>query len=131
MIWLFIFVLAISLYDLHTRRIPNWCTLPLLIAGLLFHFPGQLNLWIGSSILLAAWINYGIGAGDLKLWLAVLWSLPTEFSSQVLPLMFLSFFLTGTAQILWRAVRKQAVINQLQPGAWRLIPFLLLVLYVH
>jgi len=131
MIWLFIFVLAISLYDLHTRRVPNWCTLPLLIAGLLFHFPGQLNLWISSSILLAAWINNGIGAGDLKLWLAVLWSLPTEFSSQVLPLMFLSFFLTGTAQILWRAVRKQAVINHLQPGAWRLIPFLLLVLYVH
>ena len=34
MIWLFIYVLAISLYDLRTRRIPNWYTLPLIIAGM-------------------------------------------------------------------------------------------------
>jgi prepilin signal peptidase PulO-like enzyme (type II secretory pathway) len=32
MIWLFIYVITISLYDLRTRRIPNWYTLPLIFA---------------------------------------------------------------------------------------------------
>ena len=131
MIWLFIFVLAISLYDLRTRRIPNWCTFPLIVAGLILHFPGHLDLWIGSFILISAWVNHWMGAGDVKLWLAVLWALPGESSSQALPLMFISFFLTGSAQILWSVVRKQSLSNQLTPGAWRTIPFILLILYVH
>ena len=131
MVWLFIFILAISLYDLRTRRIPNWCTFPLIIAGLILNFPGHLDLWLGSFILLSAWAGHWIGAGDVKLWLGMLWFLPAEYSSRALPLMFISFFLTGSAQILWRVVRKLSVTNQLTPGAWRVIAFLLLVLYVH
>ena len=131
MISLFILILAISLYDLRTRRIPNWCTFPLVTTGLILNFPGHLDLWLGSFILLSAWAGHWMGAGDVKLWLAVLWLLPIEFSSQALILMFISFFLTGSAQILWRVVRKQSITNQLTPGAWRAIPFLLLVLYVH
>lgn len=131
MVWLFIFVLTISLYDLRARRIPNWCTFPLIAFGLLIHFPRHLDVWLASLILILTWINHWMGAGDVKLWLAVLWSLPWELSNRVLPLMFLSFFLTGLAQILWRVVRKQSLTNQLTPGAWRVIPFLLLVIYVH
>ena len=131
MIWLFIFVLVISLYDLRTRRIPNCCTLPLIVTGLILHFPGHLDLWLGSFILLSAWANHWMGAGDVKLWLAVLWFLPIEFSSRALPLMFLTFFLTGVAQILWRASKKQSVNHQLHPAAWRVVPFLLLVINVH
>ncbi|MBI5955092.1 MAG: prepilin peptidase [Chloroflexi bacterium] len=40
MIWLLIYVSAISLCDLRTRRIPNWYTLPILLAGFIAHFPG-------------------------------------------------------------------------------------------
>ena len=131
MIWLFIYVFAISLYDLHTWRIPNWYTLPLIVTGLIAHFPGHIELWLASLILVSAWARHWIGAGDVKLWLSVLWALPMELSPHMPPLMFLSFFLTGLAQILWRAARKQLTSNQPTPGAWRTIPFILLAWYVH
>ena len=131
MIWLFFYVLAISLYDRHSRRIPNWYTFPLIVSGLVVHFPGHIDLWFGSFILISAWASHWTGAGDVKLWLAVLWSLPAELSSRALPFMFTSFFLTGGAQMLWRVIRKQSPSNQLTPGAWRTIPFILLILYVH
>ena len=131
MIWFLIYVFAISLYDLHTHRIPNWYTIPLIIAGLIVHFPGHVDLWFASLGLLSAWARHWMGAGDVKLWLAVLWALPVELSSHLLFLMFISFFLTGLAQILWRITRKQSPTNQLTPGAWRAIPFILLILYVH
>ena len=131
MIWLFLYALAISMYDLHTRRIPNWYTLPLIVCGLIVHFPGHLALWIASFILVSAWGSRWMGAGDVKLWLAVFWSLPTELSSRALPLMFLSFFLTGLVQVIWRMLRKQSSAHQLTPGAWRTIPFILLILYAH
>jgi Flp pilus assembly protein protease CpaA len=131
MTWLLVYVLAISLYDLRTHRIPNWCTMPMIAAGLIVHFPGHAELWLGSFILLSAWASQWMGAGDVKLWLAVLWALPVDFPSQVLPLMFSSFFLTGLVQVLWRVARKQSPTNKLTPGAWRTIPFILLTLYVH
>jgi Flp pilus assembly protein protease CpaA len=131
MIWLFLYVLVISLYDLHTRRIPNWYTLPLIIAGMIAHFPGHPDVWLASSILLSAWAGHWMGTGDTKLWIALLWALPVEASSQVLAFMFISFFCTGLAQILWRIARKQTPTHSLTPGAWRTIPFILLCWYVH
>ena len=131
MIWLFIYVLSISLYDLRTRRIPNWYTLPLITAGLIVQFPGRPDVWLGSFIVVSAWVSHWMGAGDAKLWLAVLWTLPVELSSQALLWMFASFFLTGLIQILWRMARKQWPVNQLTPGAWRTIPFILLAWYAH
>ena len=41
MIWLFIYALVIGLYDLRTRRIPNWYTIPLIVAGVIAHFPSR------------------------------------------------------------------------------------------
>ena len=131
MLWLFIFVLAISLYDLRTRRIPNWYSLPPLIAGLMAHFPGTPDLWIASLLLSFAWAKGGMGAGDVKLWIALLWALPVEYSEQAFPLVFLTFFLTGLGQILWRAIKKQPLTKSLTPGAWRTIPFILMSWYVH
>ena len=131
MIWLFIYVLAISLYDLRTRHIPNWYTLPLVAAGMVAHFPGHLDVWLASFILLSAWANHWMGAGDVKLWLALLWALPVESSSHALFFMFTTFLLTGLAQILWRVAKKQSTTNLLTPGAWRTIPFILLCWYVH
>ena len=131
MTWLLIYVLAIGLYDLRTRRIPNWATFPLILAGLAAHFPGHSDIWLGSIGLYLAWSIGWMGAGDAKLWIALLWALPGECSTQALPLMFLTFFLTGLAQLLWRWIRKQHSINHLAPAAWRTIPFILLCWYVH
>jgi Flp pilus assembly protein protease CpaA len=131
MIWLLIYVSAISLYDLRTRRIPNWITLPILLAGLISHFPGQMENWFASLGMIFAWSRGIMGAGDAKLWLALLWALPAVFVSNVVPLMFLSFLITALLQFLWRIIRKQPLVKQKTPAAWRTIPFLLLYWYVH
>ena len=131
MIWLLIYALAISLYDLRTRRVPNWYTLPLIAAGITSHFPGHLDLWLASFALLSAWASDLMGAGDAKLWMALLWALPVDATSQSLPFMFISFFITSLAQTLWRMARKQSPTNSLTPAAWRTIPFILMCWYVH
>jgi Flp pilus assembly protein protease CpaA len=131
MTWLSLYVLALSLYDLRTRRIPNWVTLPLILAGLITHFPGSPDVWLASLGLFLAWSIGWMGAGDAKLWIALLWALPVEMSTRALPLMFLAFFFTGLVQLAWRLIQKQPVTNILTPGAWRTIPFVLLCWYVH
>ena len=131
MIWLLIYVLAISLYDLRTRRIPNWYTFPLFIAGMVAHFPGSFDVWLASFALVSAWASDWMGAGDVKLWLALLWALPVEFSSQALLFMFISFFLSGLVQIIWQVIKERTTTHASTPGAWRTIPFLLLCWYVH
>lgn len=131
MTWLFFYALALSLYDLRVRRIPNWATLPLILAGLAAHFPGTPDVWFASLGLFLAWSIGWMGAGDAKLWMALLWALPVEISTQAFPLMFLAFFITGLIQLAWRWIRKQPVTNLLTPGAWRTIPFLLLCWYAH
>jgi Flp pilus assembly protein protease CpaA len=131
MIWLFVYSLAISLYDLRTRRIPNWCTLTLLAAGVIAHFPNRPEVWFVSFVLMYAWAGDWMGAGDVKLWLALLWALPVEQSSHALLCTFISFFVTGLAQIIWRTIRKQPMAKLKTPAAWRTIPFLLMLWYVH
>lgn len=131
MIWLLIYVSAISLYDLRTRRIPNWYTFPVLLAGFIAHFPGQMEIWFACLALVFVWVGGYMGAGDAKLWLALLWALPVESSPQVLLIIFASFLLTGLAQILWRTVRRQPASGTKSPAAWRTIPFLLMFWYVH
>ncbi|MBI5964091.1 MAG: prepilin peptidase [Chloroflexi bacterium] len=131
MTWLFIYILAISLYDLRTCRIPNGYTIPIFLAGMIMHFPGSLDLWLASFLLLSVWANHWMGAGDVKLWLALLWAMPGEFSAQVILFMFISFFLTSLIQILWRIIKEQEPTRKLSPAAWRTIPFILLCWYVH
>ena len=131
MIWLLLYVLALGLYDLRTHRIPNLTTLPLILAGFIAHFPGYPNIWFASIGLFLAWANGWMGAGDVKLWIALLWALPVSVSVQALPLIFLTFFITGLLQLTWRWIRKQPIANILTPGAWRTIPFILLCWYVH
>ncbi|MBI1856423.1 MAG: prepilin peptidase [Chloroflexi bacterium] len=131
MIWLFMYALAISLYDLHMGRIPNWCTLPLLAAGVIAHFPERPEVWLASFALMYAWAGGRMGAGDVKLWIALLWALPVEQSSHSLLFMFISFLATGAAQIIWRVIKKQAMTDVKSPAAWRTIPFLLMLWYVH
>jgi hypothetical protein len=59
MIWLLIYVCAISLYDMHTRRIPNWYTLPSFVAGMLVNFSVHPDIWLASFRLARAWTGDG------------------------------------------------------------------------
>jgi Flp pilus assembly protein protease CpaA len=131
MTWLLIFILVLSLYDWRTRRIPNWCTLPVILAGMIAHFPGFLDLWLACFLLVSAWSGGWMGAGDVKLWMAVLWALPNSNSPSLILLIFLSFLLTGLAQILLRILQNQPTGGVKFPAAWRVIPFLLMVWHVH
>ncbi len=131
MLWLFIYAFVISLYDWRTHRIPNWATLPILLVGLIAHFPGSLDSWLASLTLLLAWGSKWMGGGDVKLWLAILWALPPVFSAQTLLWMFVTFFLTSLLQMGWRLIRKQTPTGSAAPAAWRTLTFLLACLYVH
>ncbi len=131
MLWLLTFVLTLSLCDLRTHRIPNWCTLPFVATGLILHFPGGAELWLASFFLFSAWKYHWMGAGDAKLWLGLLWALPAEYSSHSFLILCIVFFGTGLAQVIWRLIRKQGLTSKLAPAAWRTIPFVLLVWYVH
>ncbi len=131
MIWLFIYALALSLHDLRTRRIPNWCTLPLILAGVIAHFPSQPEIWLANFVLMFAWAGGWMGAGDVKLWIALLWALPVEQTSNAVLFMFMAFLTTSVVQVLYRALRKQPVSNWKTPAAWRTLFFLLILLYVH
>ncbi len=131
MTWLLVYLLVVSLYDLRTRRIPNWCTLPLILAGMVAHFPGHMDLWLACFLLLSAWASGWIGAGDVKLWMAVLWALPDTNIPSLILLVFASFLFTGIVQMLWRFIRRQTISGIKSPAAWRVIPFLLMVWHVH
>jgi prepilin peptidase CpaA len=63
--------------DLRTRRIPNWLTVPALVAALAWHFvqgawrEPLLGLLLALVIYLPLWLAGGRGAGDLKLMAAL------------------------------------------------------------
>ena len=131
MIWLLIFLLVVSLYDLRTKRIPNWCTLPLILAGMIAHFPGNMDLWLACFLLISAWSGGWMSAGDVKLWMAVLWALPDSNFPSLILLVFLSFLITSILQFIWRLIQKQPLTDTKSPAAWRVIPLLLMVWHVH
>jgi Flp pilus assembly protein protease CpaA len=126
-ITLLMLVLAVSLYDLRTGRVPNWVTLPLLGVGVIASFPGTPDRWLLSLLLYVAWSLGWMSAGDAKLWMALLWVIP---NSQI-ACFFATLFFTGLLQILARKFRHQPLTSVRSPGAWRTIPFILWSLYVH
>lgn len=131
MIWLLFYLLAISLYDLHTHRIPNWCTLPLMLTGLVAHFPGTLDVWLACFLFLSIWAAGWMGAGDVKLWMALLWALPETNIPSLLLTIFLSLVLTCILQLSWRLIRMAPLSGLRSPAAWRIIPFFLMFWHAH
>ena len=133
MFWitLLAYVIAVSLVDWHTSRVPNWATLPVLFAGILAHFPGNASTLLASFILVIAFAKDWMGAGDVKLWLALVWAMPISLSGKILPCMLLTLFITGLGQILWRWLRKKPLTGISSPAAWRTIPFILALWHVH
>ena len=131
MLALFLYTLALSLYDLRTGRVPNWATLPLLAAGFLAHFPGTFPVWIASLFVFTAWHYDQMGAGDAKLWMALFWAIPLEQSADIPFVLFASLLGTALLQLLFRRLSHRPLSGLRSPAAWRTIPFILWSLYAH
>lgn len=128
---LFILVIAVSLYDLRTSKVPNWVTLPILGAGVMAHFPGTSDLWLACLTIFLAWRLSWMSAGDAKLWMALLWALPM-LSAGTIPVMLSgTLFVTALLQLAWRKFKRLPLTGVRSPGAWRTIPFILWSLHVR
>lgn len=102
-----VFTLVCAAWDLRTKKLPNWLTVPAFAAGLLFHgivgalaggFGGMGSELLfalggfatGFGILLVLWLIGGGGAGDVKMmgalgaWLGAKWILWVFLVSTVL-----------------------------------------------
>lgn len=125
------YILALSLYDFRTGKVPNWATLPLLTAGFLAHFPGTFPVWSASLFVFTAWYSRQMGAGDAKLWMALFWAIPPGQSADIPLVLFASLLGTALLQILFRRLTHRPLSGQRSPAAWRTIPFILWSLYAH
>lgn len=131
MLVLLLYILALGLYDLRTGKIPNWVTLPLLVAGVLAHFPGTFPVWSASLFVFTAWYSRQMGAGDAKLWMALFWAIPPEQSTDIVFVLFASLLGTALLQMLFRKLTHCPLSGQRSPAAWRAIPFILWGLFAH
>ncbi len=110
-------------WDYRTRRIPNVLTLPLLALGVGLSAPGTPFLWLASALMVWLWWHGGMGGGDLKLWLGMLWLMGEGQPLWALPGALL---LSVAVQILWRLRRREPVFGRLGPGAGRVALYTLL-----
>ncbi|MBT3321344.1 MAG: prepilin peptidase [Anaerolineae bacterium] len=118
--------LFVSLYDFRYARIPNWVTIPLFIVGLIVNSPHPLGIY---ALLFSFWIVWKLGwmgGGDAKLWMGLIVSLPSGY--QMLWIIPLVFFATGTLQLLWRKIRGRTLTGVRSPGAWRTLVYMLVIL---
>jgi len=79
--WIILLVLGVSLvYDVRYHRIPNWLTLPAIMAGVVYHaYAGGiggltgslLGMFLGFAVFVGFYLAGGMGAGDVKLMAAV------------------------------------------------------------
>lgn len=120
---LLLITLTLGLYDFRTRRVPNWVTFPLLLTGMFIHAPGTMETWLGTALLFAFWQFEVLGAGDAKLWMALLWLTPPVLAQPAFFILFGSILITALAQLLWRKLRGKPVTGIKTPGAWRVLPF--------
>jgi len=122
---------GLAWYDFRHQRIPNLITLLLLLAGLIIHFPGSVETWLGCVLLFVAWHVGWLGGGDAKMWMAMLWFVPPLQAGVSVSLMFISFLVTASIQMVWRKVKGKQVTGIQSPGAWRVIPFAVWLLVLN
>jgi Flp pilus assembly protein protease CpaA len=120
---LLLLTIGLALYDWKTCRVPNRVTLLLLSGGLILHFPGALETWLGCLLLYSAWRLCALGGGDAKLWMALLWLTPPGLAGKSLLLMAGMLALSALLQLAYRALRRCRLTGVQSPGAWRAIPF--------
>jgi prepilin peptidase CpaA len=115
-----LFALAAAGWDVRTRRIPNWMTLPGIVLGLLMH--GIISGWMGlasaaaaaavaGSAFLVLFIAGGMGAGDVKLITAV----SAIAGWPAMPAILLGTVLTGgvlaLGMAIWRGRLRATLMN--------------------
>ena len=110
----------LTLYDFRYRIVPNWVTLPIMVMGIILHFPGVPEVWIGSLILvLFGFLGGGrIGFGDVKLWLAYFWILPLDVAGIGTLVGFQVILVTALAQVAYFRLRKISTPSA-YPAVWR------------
>lgn len=114
--------LAGAVFDVRSRRIPNFITLPSILTGLIFH--GIAGGWrelgfsalaclICGGVFLVFWLAGGMGAGDVKLMAAVgcLGGLPLLNTAWLLILTALSGGVMALVLAIWRGRLKETLIN--------------------
>lgn len=117
---LLVVTFLLSIYDFRYRIVPNWVTLPIMVIGIILHFPGVPEVWIGSLILVLFGFMGGgrIGFGDVKLWLAYFWILPLDVAGVGTLVGFQVILVTALAQVVYFRLRKIAVPSA-YPAVWR------------
>jgi prepilin peptidase CpaA len=107
-------------FDVHSRRIPNFLTLPGIVAGLLLHL--VLRGWkqmglaalaglICGVIFLVFWLAGGMGAGDVKLMTAVAALAGMPLVPWLLILTALAGGVMALGLAVWRGKVKETILN--------------------
>ena len=115
--------IGIAAYDLRRQHIPNSVTLTLLLGGMITYFPGVFETWLGCALLFVTWRLGGMGGGDAKLWMGLLWLVPPSLAGMAVSMMVISFLTTASLQMVWRKLNDQPLTGVRSPGAWRVLPF--------
>jgi len=115
--------IGIAVYDQRRQHVPNSVTLTLLFGGMFAYFPGEIETWLGCALLFGTWRLGGIGGGDAKLWMGMLWLVPPYQAGMGVSVMVFSFLITAIIQMGWRKLKGQPLTGIRTPGAWRVIPF--------
>lgn len=116
----FALCVAGAAFDLRSRRIPNFLTLPGILAGLLVH--GLTAGWhglgnsaaagaIAFAIFLLFWLAGGMGAGDVKLMTAAACMAGLAHVAWLLILTALAGGLMAVGLALWRRQFKETILN--------------------
>ena len=116
----------VSLYDFRYARIPNWVTIPLFVTGLIVNSPHSLSVYVLLGSFWMAWKLKWMGAGDAKLWMGLVVTIPPV--NQTLWIIPLVLFATGALQLLWRIIKGRTLTGVRTPGAWRTFVYLLVIL---
>lgn len=109
-----------AIFDLRSRRIPNFITLPGILAGLVLHLIlggwaqlgwAALACLICGSIFLVFWLAGGMGAGDVKLMAAVGCLGGMHFVAYLLIWTALAGGVMAIALAVWRGRLKDMILN--------------------
>lgn len=130
-----VFTAAAAAWDLRTRRIPNWLTLPVFAAGWIYQGVDRgwtgladagLGFLVGFGILFVLWVVGGGGGGDVKLmgalsvWLGLRLTMLVLIASTVL---VICITLVVTAVAMVRGGFKRQQLSAEERRQRRLVPF--------